>query len=109
MAAFSFTALTVAIVNVVRYKRYNSPVFTATKDISLAVAVVSMLSLETSMFAAFDDGKMNDGDIMLMMALTGFAVMVFVLGLAILMIIRSSKGLKSGAEQAKINTTNKYT
>lgn len=109
MAAFSFTALTVAIVNVVRYKRYNSPVFTATKDISLAVAVVSMLSLETSMFAAFEDGKMNEGDIMLMMALTGFAVMAFVLGLAILMIIRSSKGLKSGAEQAKVNTTNKYT
>lgn len=109
MAAFSFTALTVAIVNVVRYKRYNSPVFTATKDISLAVAVVSMLSLETSMFAAFEDGKMNDGDIMLMMALTGFAVMAFVLGLAIFMIIRSSKGLKSCTEQSKINSTNKYT
>jgi heme exporter protein D len=109
MAAFSFTALTVAIVNVVRYKRYNSPVFTATKDISLAVAVVSMLSLETSMFAAFEDGKMNEGDIMLMMALTGFAVMAFVLGLAIFMIVRSSKGLKSCTDQAKNNTTNQYT
>lgn len=109
MAAFSFTALTVAIVNVVRYKRYNSPVFTATKDISLAVAVVSMLSLETSMFAAFEDGKMNEGDIMLMMALTGFAVMAFVLGLAIFMIVRSSKGLKSCTNQAKNNTTNQYT
>jgi len=109
MAAFSFTALTVAIVNVVRYKRYNSPVFTAAKDISLAVAVVSMLSLETSMFAAFEDGTMNEGDIMLMMALTGFAVMVFVLGLAILMIVRSSKGLKSNTDKQKINTSNKDT
>ena len=31
MAAYTFTAFTVAIVNVVRYRKYNSPVFSASK------------------------------------------------------------------------------
>ena len=94
MAAFTFTALSVAIVNVVKYKKYNSPVFSAAKDISLAVAVVSVLSLETAMFAAFADGSMDADSMLIMTATTGFAVMVFVIGLAILMIVRSTKELK---------------
>lgn len=94
MAAFTFTALSVAIVNVVKYKKYNSPVFSAAKDISLAVAVVSILSLESAMFAAFADGTMDADSILIMTATTGFAVMVFVIGLAIFMISRSTKGLK---------------
>ena len=94
MAFFTFMALTVAIVNVVKYSKYNSPVFNAAKNISLAVAVVSMLTLEASMFAAFANGEMSENDMLIMMATTGFAVMVFVLGLAIMMITRGSKKIK---------------
>ena len=97
MAAFTFTALTVAIVNVVKYNKYKSPVFSAAKDISLAVAVVSVLSLENSMLAAFSDGTMDDTAVLIMTASTGFAVMVFVIGLAIFMIVRANKGLKAAA------------
>ena len=99
MAAFTFTALSVAIVNVVKYKKYNSPVFSAAKDISLAVAVVSVLSLETAMFAAFADGTMDADSILIMTATTGFAVMVFVIGLAIFMISRSTKGLREANKE----------
>ena len=97
MAAFTFTALTVAIVNVVKYNKYKSPVFSAAKDISLAVAVVSVLSLENSMLAAFSDGTMDAAAVLIMTASTGFAVMVFVIGLAIFMIVRANKGLKAAA------------
>ncbi len=94
MAAFTFTALSVAIVNVVKYKKYNSPVFSAAKDISLAVAVVSVFSLESAMLAAFADGSMDTEAMLIMTATTGFAVMAFVIGLAIFMISRSTKGMK---------------
>ena len=81
----------------VKYNKYKSPVFSAAKDISLAVAVVSVLSLENSMLAAFSDGTMDDTAVLIMTASTGFAVMVFVIGLAIFMIVRANKGLKAAA------------
>lgn len=46
MAAHTFTTFTMSIVNVIKYRRLGSPVFSASKDISLAAALVSMLTLE---------------------------------------------------------------
>ena len=94
MAAYTFTALTVGIVNVFNYRKYNSPVFSASKDINLASAVVSMMTLESAMLATFGDGSMDESKMLIVTASTGFAIMAFVLWLAIFMIIRSSKGLK---------------
>ena len=45
MAAYTFTAFTMAIINMVKYRKYNSPVYSASKAISLAAACVSMLTL----------------------------------------------------------------
>lgn len=45
MAAYTFTSLALAIVNTVKYRKYNSPVYSASKAISLAAACVSMLTL----------------------------------------------------------------
>ena len=59
MAAYTFTALTTAIVNVIKYRKYNSPVFSASKAISLAAALVSMLTLESTMLTTFGDGTMT--------------------------------------------------
>ena len=53
MAAYTFTSLTLAIVNVIKYRKYNSPVYSATKAISLSAAAVSMLTLESTMLTAF--------------------------------------------------------
>lgn len=38
MAAYTFSALTIAIVNIIKYRKYNSPVYSASKAISLAAA-----------------------------------------------------------------------
>ena len=43
LAAYTFTAFTMAIINIVKYRKYNSPVYSASKAISLASACVSML------------------------------------------------------------------
>lgn len=93
LAAYTFTAMTLAIVNVVKYRKFNSPVFSASKAISLASASVSMLTLETAMLSAFGtEGQENFRRIMT--SATGTAVCTFVLLMAIYMVIRSNKELK---------------
>ncbi len=93
MAAYTFTAFTLAVINLVKYRKYKSPVISATKAIGLASATVSVLTLETAMLTAFgEDGQ--EAFRQIMTALTGAAVCIFVLVLAIFMIVKSTKELK---------------
>lgn len=94
MAAYTFTTLTVAIVGAVRYRRYNSPVFSASKAISLASACVSMLTLEGTMLATFRTGEMTPAVQRLFLTLSGGAVSAFIVAMAIWMIVRANRNLK---------------
>ena len=94
MAAYTFAAFTVAIVNVIKYKKYNSPVFSASKAISLAAALVSMLTLESTMLSSFDDGTLTALGQKWLLAATGGAVSAFIITMAIRMIVYSTKQLK---------------
>lgn len=90
MAAYTFTAMTVAMINVVRYRRFDSPIMSAAKAISMSSAVVSLLSLEAAMVAAFgEDTTVTFRQIMTVS--TGAAVCIFVLAVAVYMIVRASK------------------
>lgn len=90
LAAWTFTMLTMAITNVIKYRRYNSPVLSAAKAISLASASVSMLTLETAMLTAFGEGN-SPVFRRIMTGATGTAVCVFVLVMALYMIVHSTK------------------
>ena len=94
MAAYTFTAFTVAIVNVVKYRKYNSPVFSASKAISLAAALVSMLTLESTMLTTFGDGTMTATEQKWMLGATGGAISVLIVATAIYMIVIGTKKLK---------------
>ena len=94
MAAYTFTAFTVAIVNVVKYKKYNSPVFSASKAISLAAALVSMLTLESTMLTAFGNETMDAATQKIMLGVTGGVVLICIIIMAIHMITRASRQLK---------------
>ena len=94
MAAYTFTAFTVAIVNVVKYRKYNSPVFSASKAISLAAALVSMLTLESTMLTAFSDETMTDISRKLMLGVTGGVISLLIVAMAIYMIVVGTKKLK---------------
>ena len=96
MAAYTFTALATAIVNVVKYRKYQSPVYSASKAINLAAACVSMLTLESTMLTTFGDGEINAR---LMLGLTGGAVVAFIVVMAIYMIARATKQLKKIKER----------
>lgn len=90
MAAYTFTSFTLAIINVVKYRKYKSPIYSATKAISLAAASVSVLTLETAMLTAF--GQEHEAEFrQIMTSTTGAAVCLFVLFMAIYMIVNSTK------------------
>ena len=100
MAAYTFTTLTVAIINVVKFRKYNSPVYSASKAISLACACVSMLTLESSMLTAFGGDTMDTASQKMMLGLSGGAIALFILVMAIYMIVKRTKQIR------KIKTEN---
>ena len=94
MAAYTFTAFTVAIINIIKYRKYNSPVYTASKAISLTAAVVSILTLVATMLTTFGDGSMSILTRKIMLGCTGGVVAVFIIIMAIVTIAQSGKKLK---------------
>lgn len=94
LAAYTFTAFTMAIINMVKYRKYNSPVYSASKAISLASACVSMLTLEATMLTTFGDGSMDGITRKIFLGCTGGVISVFIIVMAVYMIRQSSKKLK---------------
>lgn len=92
MAAYAFYITISAVVNLVKYRKYGSPVLSAAKVISLTAALVSMLSLETAMISRF--GEKQPGFRRVMTAASGGAVCVIVLMMAVFMIVRSVRKMK---------------
>ena len=93
MAAYTFYITTVAIVNLVKYRKLGSPVMSMTKIISMAASLVSMLSLETAMFSQF--GKdMSPESQRIFIALTGAGVSIIIVAMSVYSIIKNSKEIK---------------
>ena len=98
MAAYTFFTFTFAIINLVKYKKYNSPIYSAAKTITLISACVSMLTLETTMlttFATEENPLLNQ----LMLSATGLAVIGFAITMSIIMIVKGSKQIKNTSEK----------
>ncbi len=101
MALYTFYVTIMAVVNLVRYRKYQSPAMSAAKAINLAAALVSMLSLETAMLAQFGGGETFR---QLMTASTGGSVCVIVVGMGVYMTVHASKQLKKRQESNNENT-----
>lgn len=89
-AAFTFYSLTTAIIDFLRCRGLNNPIFSAARTYALANALVSLFFLQCSMFSAFGDGGswqryMNIG--------TGAFVFLFLVIMALSMIYSGSKAL----------------
>ncbi len=95
MATYTFATFTMAIINIVKYRKYESPVYSATKAISLAAACVSMLTLTSTMLTTFNDGTMGVLKQKIMLGAVGAAVCGFIIVMAIYMIVQSNKKMKS--------------
>ena len=89
MTAYTACTFTVAIVNLIRYRKYRSPIISMAKALSLTSASVSILATETAIFNSFgrNAGSMFRRN---MTAATGIAICGFVLVFAIGTIIHST-------------------
>lgn len=93
MAMYTFYMATHAIINLVKYRRFESPVMSTAKVISMAAALVSMLNLETAMFAEFG-ADMAKADQRLMIILTGAGISITVIVMAVYLIARCTQEMK---------------
>ncbi len=101
MAAYTFTSITLAIVNAIRYRKIGSPVFSASKAISLTSSCVSMLTLEGTMLVTFDKNEMSDTTRRLFMSLSGLAISVLIITMAVRMIARGDRKIEMEYENGK--------
>lgn len=94
MAAYTFYMTIRAIMNVVKYRKYHSPIMSITKIITLSTALVSMLSLETAMFSQFGEEMVSEHQ-HLMVVLTGAAVSITVVAMSAYMIVKCAKEIQN--------------
>jgi hypothetical protein len=93
MAAYTFYITTVAIINLVKYRKLGSPVMSMTKIINMAAALVSMLSLETAMFSEFGKDTSTENKQIFIM-LTGAGVSIIIVAMSVYSIVKNSKEIK---------------
>lgn len=105
VAMYAFYNIISAVRDVIKYREYKSPVMSAAKAIKLAAALVSMLSLETAMLMQFNEREDPEGFRQLMTGMTGGAVCVIVLVMAVYMIVKSTRQLK---ERRNIKTVEEF-
>ena len=93
MALYTFYALTMSIVDIVKYRKMGSPIMSTAKIVSLSAALVSLLNLETAMFAQFGtDMAQQDQNLMIM--LTGAGISITVVTLSVILIVRATKEIR---------------
>lgn len=93
MAMYTFYTATHAIINLIKYRKMESPVMSTAKVISMAAALVSMLNLETAMFAEFG-AEMSRENQQLMIMLTGAGISITVIVMAVYTIVRCTKEIR---------------
>lgn len=90
MAAYAFTKVTLATINLVKSRRSTSVELITLRNISFADAFVSIFALQRSMLVSFEG--MTEAEIVIMNAALGSAVCVIVVLLGI-NLLRSKKAL----------------
>ena len=93
MAMYTFYSTIHAIVDIVKYRKLGSPVMSTAKIVSLSGALVSMLNLETAMFAQFG-GDMSPENQRIFIILTGAGVSITVVTLSVILIINANKEIR---------------
>lgn len=93
MALYTFFITTTAIIDMVRYRKYQSSVMSVSKIIKLTAALFSMLFLETAMFSQFGGDTTKEIQRIMIIA-TGGDISVIVVTMEIYMIVRTTKEIR---------------
>lgn len=93
IALYTFYSTISAVIDVIKYRNLKKPIVTTSTMIKLAEALVSMLSLETSMLAQF--GAENTvGFKRLMISLTGGGIALIITFMSVYVLVLSTRQLK---------------
>ena len=90
MAMYTFYITTTAIINIFKYRKYNSPIMSMARTISFASALISMLSLETAMLSQFGSESSPEMRRTMIIA-TGAGISVIILFISIYTIWKTGK------------------
>lgn len=93
ISVYTIISIIKSIYNLINHRKYKSPALNAVKIIGVTSSAVSLLTLETTLFTV--EGTTRR----LIVGITGFVVIAFVLAAAIYMIIFASKKLKTVSEK----------
>ena len=94
VALYDFYCLTAALLFLIRSRKRHTPVVRALRYVSLTVSLVSMLSLQTAMFAAFGQ-DMPPAVRRQMNLVTGTAVCLLLAGLGLGMAVAARRALRT--------------
>lgn len=97
IATYTFYKLILAVVNAAKARRRKSVLLIALRNIGCADALVSLLSLQTSMMASFGGEALAERR--MMTTVTGLAVCVLIMGMGISMIAAPGKEMKKWQNQ----------
>ena len=93
MALYTFYSTIHAVVDIVRYHKLGSPIMSTAKIVSLSGALVSMLNLETAMFAQFGT-DMSPENQRIFIILTGAGVSITIVTLSVNLIVKANKEIR---------------
>lgn len=97
MALYTFYSTIHAIVDIIKYRRLGSPIMSTAKIVSLSVALVSMLNLETAMFSQFG-ADLSPENQRIFIILTGAGVSIIVVTLSVWLIVRATKEIRRNTD-----------
>lgn len=89
IATYTFTKITLAIIDFIKSRKDTSPLITTLASISCADGAISIFSMQRSMLTSF--GKMSLSDIFILNLLTGIGVCAVVIVLGLYMIRKDLK------------------
>ena len=92
VALYDFILIITAIINVIKYRKNNSPILIASKCINLTVAMIAMISLEVAMVYQFGNNDASFKSVMT--GSMGFIVCIINSIMSIYMIAKANKNLK---------------
>lgn len=93
IATYTFYCFIIAIINVVKFKKENSPILLASKNVCFARALMTLFSLQITMFSQYDTTGSEMQHIMDIVL--GLAVCALCVGIALTMLIKSNKNIKN--------------
>lgn len=91
IAVYTFYLIFISVYNLIKYRKYKSPLISASKIINVVTSLVSLISLEIVLIPTFGIEKIEFFEIMIMS--TGICIEIIIIIISFYMIIKSTEWL----------------